>query len=349
MVGGAGFVGSSLSLSLHELEAGLVLVTDNFSRKGCDRNLTRLASAKIDVFHSDVRCPNDLKGLPRCDWIIDAAANPSVLAGVGNGSSLGVIESNLVGTMHLLELAKHWGAGFILLSTSRVYSMSALRDIPIHRVGARFVPVAAGVFPEGASMLGIGEDFSTSPPLSLYGSTKRASELLATEYAYAYRMPVWINRCGVMAGAGQMGGPQQGIISYWIHAVREKKHLRFTGYGGYGLQVRDIFHPADMVEALLMQMQKPPLIGTAPVTVFGGGATNSVSLQELHQWCEERWGSHPVEQIEEAHIMDIPWMVMNTHTADERFGWRVKRNKEDIFEEIAEFADGNENWLSKVL
>lgn len=44
---------------------------------------------------------------------------------------------------------------------------------------------------------------------------------MALEYGAAFDFPVWITRCGVLAGAGQFGTPDQGIFAYWINA-----HLR---------------------------------------------------------------------------------------------------------------------------
>jgi nucleoside-diphosphate-sugar epimerase len=62
----------------------------------------------------------------------DPAANPSVLSGVdGKSNSRQVVEYNLFGTVNLLEYCKRAGAGFILLSTSRVYSIAALAKLPI--------------------------------------------------------------------------------------------------------------------------------------------------------------------------------------------------------------------------
>ena len=49
-------------------------------------------------------------------------------------------------------------------------------------------------------------------------STKLAAETLALEYGEVFDFPAWVNRCGVLAGAGQFGTPDQGIFSYWIHA-----------------------------------------------------------------------------------------------------------------------------------
>ena len=84
-------------------------------------------------------------------------------------------------------------------------------------------------------------DFSTRAPISLYGSTKLAAEALALEYGDAFDFPVWINRCGVLAGAGQFGTPDQGIFSYWIHAHARRRPLRFIGFDGTGKQTGTCF------------------------------------------------------------------------------------------------------------
>jgi CDP-paratose 2-epimerase len=64
------------------------------------------------------------------------------------------------------------------------------------------------------SAAGATESFSTEAPISLYGATKLASERLAQEYANSFGVPVWINRCGVLAGAGQFGTAEQGIFLF---------------------------------------------------------------------------------------------------------------------------------------
>jgi CDP-paratose 2-epimerase len=78
------------------------------------------AAANSDFRHLDIRNASDINSLPPADWVIDAAANPSVLAGVdGKTSSRQLIEHNLLGTINLLEYCKAHRAGFVLLSTSR--------------------------------------------------------------------------------------------------------------------------------------------------------------------------------------------------------------------------------------
>ncbi len=78
---------------------------------------------------------------------------------------------------------------------------------------------------------GVSEQFSTSAPVSLYGATKVTSEQLALEYGDAFGFPVWINRCGVMAGEGQFGRIDQGVFAYWLHSWREGRPLKYIGFG----------------------------------------------------------------------------------------------------------------------
>ncbi len=105
---------------------------DNLSRAGSHLNIEPLRKRGVKLIHADLRSASDLDSIAAVDWIIDAAANPSVLAGIdGTTSSRQLLEHNLYGTVNLLELAKRHRAGFVLLSTSRVYSIKSLADIPV--------------------------------------------------------------------------------------------------------------------------------------------------------------------------------------------------------------------------
>jgi len=62
-------------------------------------------------------------------------------------SSRQLIDHNLYGTVNLLELAKKYRAGFTLLSTSRVYSVKALSEIPVIVEDAAFAADVAVPLP----------------------------------------------------------------------------------------------------------------------------------------------------------------------------------------------------------
>jgi CDP-paratose 2-epimerase len=344
ITGICGFVGHALAHSLlQSIEGCKLFGIDNFIRPGSETNRASLKAKGVRILHGDIRCPSDLESLPAVDWVIDAAANPSVLAGVdGQTSSRQLIEHNLGGTINLLEYCRRAQAGFILLSTSRVYHITALAEMPVEIVNGAFQPTA---FPSGVSAEGVAETYSTAAPVSLYGASKVASEILALEYGATYDLPVWINRCGVLAGAGQFGRPDQGIFSYWLHTWKQRRPLKYIGFDAQGHQVRDCLHPDDLADLLRCQLRetgdsiKPRIINVS------GGRVGSRSLRQISDWCRERWGEHTVSPDPLPRRFDIPWMVLDPRLAQNTWNWAPVRSPESIFEEIARHAEADPAWL----
>ncbi|MDA1047364.1 MAG: NAD-dependent epimerase/dehydratase family protein [Verrucomicrobia bacterium] len=346
ITGICGFAGTSIANTMVQSHSNLqIFGLDNFSRKGSELNISELTDLGIDLIRGDARVQSDLDSMPTVDWVIDCAANPSVLAGLdGQVSSRQVMEHNLLGTINLLEYCKKHGAGLILLSTSRVYSAKALAQLPVHKKGDGF-QLEKDYSETGISFKGIAEGFPTTAPISLYGASKLASEALILEYAEAFDFPVFINRCGVLAGAGQFGKADQGIFSYWIHSFREKKSLKYVGFGGSGFQVRDALHPRDLAPLLIRQMEEPEK--NAPrILNLGGGPENATSLHKLSAWCEERFGPNEVSSTPDERPYDAPWIVMDSSMAREVWDWSPKTGLEEILKEIAGHAEKNPNWLT---
>lgn len=346
ITGICGFVGSTLAQAWMDAVDNITIYgLDNFVRPGSENNRNHLQKLGIKLFYGDIRMASDFDALPSVDWVIDAAANPSVLAGVdGTTSSRQLIEHNLLGTINILEYCKRHHAGFILLSTSRVYSIAHLAAMEVETVGRAFRLEKEQQLPIGISPAGVREDFSTAPPISLYGGSKLASEVLAMEYGESFDFPVWINRCGVMAGAGQFGRADQGIFAYWINAWLKRHPISYIGFGGNGYQVRDCFHPRDLVSLL----QKQTSTSTAKITRLlnlGGGPENAMSLANLSDWCANRFGSHTVGKITEARRFDIPWLIMDYSLAAAVWGWQPQTSLNTILDEIAHHAQQNPNWL----
>lgn len=360
ITGICGFVGSALAKALREAHSDWELVgIDNLSRAGSWLNRPVLEKdLGVQLYIGDIRSQTDVDLLPKGDWVIDAAANASVLAGVdGKSSARQLVENNLWGTINLLEYCKRNEAGFVLLSTSRVYSIPGIADLELEieestaaglDLRNRFRPKGSQAFPEGLGPAGIAENYSTQPPVSLYGSTKVTSEHLALEYGETYGFPVWINRCGVMAGAGQFGHPAQGIFAFWIHAFREGRPLKYIGFDGKGRQVRDCLHPRDLVPLLEQQMaepagtEKPRIINTA------GGVVNSMSLAELTAWCRARYPESATgepEESPEVRKFDLAWMVLDSAVAKRVWCWQPQTEMGAILEEIGDYADEHPEWL----
>jgi CDP-paratose 2-epimerase len=346
ITGICGFTGSTLARVFKEFDDHVDLSgIDNFLRPGSEQNRAPLKAVGVRVFHGDVRCPSDFDVLPKVDWVIDAAANPSVLAGVGaDSSSRQSVEHNLGGTINLLEYCKRTGAGFVLLSTSRVYSIAPLASLPLTVEKDAYRPQIGRDSPAGLSSEGVTENFSTTPPLSIYGVTKLASEMLALEYGAAFGFPVWINRCGVLAGAGQFGKPDQGIFSFWINAYLRRQPLRYIGFDGEGHQVRDCLHPRD-VAAVVWQQMRSPNRTIERIQNVGGGVASAMSLAQLSAWCAARFGKHKVERDPGSRPYDLPWMILDSTRATRQWDWHRSVTLEQILEEIAHHAEAHPEWL----
>jgi len=344
VAGICGFVGGQVALGLQRrMPDADIWGIDNLIRPGSQLTRPALTRARIRVRHGDVRCASDFETLGDFDWVIDAAANPSVLAGMdGRTSSRQLIEHNLIGTINLLEFCRQRRAGLLLLSTSRVYSIDVLSALPLTVVDEGFVP-ADGTWPAGSSSEGLTEAFSTAAPISLYGATKLASEALALEYGSAFELPVVIDRCGVIAGAGQFGTAEQGVFSFWIGSWTARRSLAYLGFGGTGHQVRDALHPDDLAGLIHLQLGR----GTAASGVWnvGGGRSRALSLAQLSRWCRERLGNHSVRADPTQRRWDVPWVVIDSRRAAGTFGWRPSRSLDAMLTDIAAHYADHPEWL----
>jgi CDP-paratose 2-epimerase len=348
ITGGAGFVGGSLALAFkrHFPDVAVTSV-DNLSRRGSELNLPRLQDHGVTFIHGDVRCPEDVADWPPFDLLIDCSAQPSVHAGQ-TGSPLSVIQNNLQGTVLCAEAARRQGAAVVFLSTSRVYPIGAVNDLPFREDESRFRWDESAGTP-GFSANGIAEDFPLAGARSFYGATKLASELVLQEYAYTYRVPLLINRCGVLGGPWQMGKVDQGVITFWVARHLLDRPLRYTGFGGRGKQVRDLLHVDDLFDLLARQLKTA---GTWNGRVYnvGGGLEVSTSLAELTEVCQEVTGNAvPVGAEPATAPVDVRIYITDARRAAAEFGWRPRLGVRAIVEEIYRWIGAHRGMLQPIL
>lgn len=348
ITGGAGFVGSNLALMLkRDLAGARVVAFDNLRRRGSELAVERLRAGGVAFQHGDIRHPGDIDEAGPFDLLIECAAEPSVHAGYG-GSPAYVVDTNLMGTVNCLEAVRRHGAGMVFLSTSRVYPIAPMRALPLEPRGARLVLPDGAVGP-GWSEAGIRIDFPLAGPRSIYGATKLASELLVEEYRAMYGLACVINRCGVLTGAWQMGKVDQGVVVLWASRHLYGGDLGYSGFGGEGLQVRDLLHVADLYDLLRIQMADMTTHGQGLYNV-GGGAENAVSLRELTALCCERSGRPMVIRSDpDTRPADIPWYVTDNGKATEATGWRPRRSVPVILDEIFDWLTTHRARLEPIL
>lgn len=315
ITGGAGFVGSNLADRL--LGSGQrVLVFDNLSRAGVEKNLewlTKTHGDLLDVEIADVRDTNKLQAAAR-----DAAAVFHFAAQVAVTSSLDNpiedFEINARGTLNLLEALRGVPTPPPLLFTSTNKVYGGFSDTTVVRRHTRYAPAdkwleAHGVSEERAL------DFC-----SPYGCSKGAADQYVLDYAHTYGMPCAVFRMSCIYGPRQFGNEDQGWLAHFVIQTLARKPI--TIYGD-GLQVRDVLFVDDLVDAfLLAQAHMDRIAGDA--FNIGGGPKNTVSLVELLDLIRELNGGECAIRFEPWRLADQRYYVSNTAKFRSVTGWRPK-------------------------
>jgi len=347
ITGGAGFVGSALGLGLAQRYPDWqITALDNLKRRGSELNLPRLKQADIQFIHGDVRNTEDLDPVAlQPDLILECSAEPSVLAGYASPGY--VLQTNLVGTVNCLELARQTQADFIFLSTSRVYPIAYLNALEFTETETRFQLLDQQPFP-GVSSQGVSEEFPLNGARSLYGATKLASELLVAEYADAYGLRTVINRCGVLTGPWQMGKVDQGVFALWIAFHYFQRSLKYIGYGGTGKQVRDFLHVTDLLDVIDIQIHRLEELRGQTFNV-GGGTNNTLSLYETTQLCQEITGQQiPITPVSDTRAGDVPIFITDSRKVMSATGWQPQKDAKTTLTEIYEWIHQYKQQVSEI-
>jgi CDP-paratose 2-epimerase len=347
VTGGAGFVGSNLALNWkrHAPDTEIIAL-DNLKRRGSELALPRLRAGGVTFHHGDVRLPEDLDAIGPIDLMIECSAEPSVHAGYGQSPAY-LVNTNLTGLINCLEHLRRTGGDLVFLSSSRVYPIAGLRALKLHQQQDRLTPAQPDG--QGWSSAGISETFPLTGARSLYGATKLAAELLIEEYRAMYGLKAVINRCGVIAGPWQMGKVDQGFVVLWMARHLFGGPLSYSGFGGHGIQVRDILHVDDLFDLLRRQTSHWSAMDGATLNV-GGGPAVSVSLRELTRHCAALTGcTLDIGQDPETRPADIPWYVSDCHAVTQATGWRPTRDVAAILGDIHRWLLAERVQLESIL
>ena len=321
ITGGCGFVGSNLAEYLSKRGYKIITI-DNFSRKGSLLNYRRIKKIGIKNYKIDISDENQLKKVFKTDLIIDCCAETSVEASKKNSNK--VFNTNLIGTLNILNKCRKDKSGIIFLSSSRVYSLSALNKIITKKYLNKEIAIRKT----------IDINFDTLDVKTIYGYTKFASEQLIKEYSYLNKIKYIINRCGVISGPWQFGKIDQGFVSLWVWKFLNNKKISYIGYGGYGHQVRDILHVDDLCNLVFFQIKKFNHINNITLSV-GGGLKNSISLFKLTKICKKIINNNIyIKRVLKTSNYDIPYFVSSIKNVKKLYDWKPRKNVSDIVREV---------------
>jgi UDP-glucuronate 4-epimerase len=159
------------------------------------------------------------------DRIVHLGAQPGVRYSIQNPHAY--VQSNLVGHLNLLELARHRGVGhMVYASSSSVYG--------------------------GNDTLPFRVEDRVDHPLSLYAATKKSDELMSETYAHLYRLPLTGLRFFTVYGP--WGRPDMGV---WLFtkAILAGDPIDVFGHGDMR---RDFTYIDDIVSGVVAALDNPP-------------------------------------------------------------------------------------------
>lgn len=348
VTGGAGFVGSSVCIELKRKYPHYnIIAFDNLRRRGSEINLADLFNHQISFLHGDIRNWEDIEVIGDFDVMIDASAEPSVLAGIESEPTY-VINNNLHGSLNCFKACLKNQAKLIFFSTSRVYPINRIEEANIIEETTRFA-FARQQNEIGISNKGISEKLNLDGHRSFYGATKLASELFIKEYVTFYGLEATIIRLGVIAGPRQMGKTDQGIATLWMANHFWKRPITYIGYNGTGKQVRDIIHINDVVALVDNQIHHIELF-SGKIYNVGGGVKNSVSLLEMTEICQDITGNKVESKKNlQNRSADLKIYISDTTQIEEDLGWMPTYSIQHTLEDIYTWIKVNEKKLSKIL
>ena len=149
-----------------------------------------------------------------------------------------------------------------------------------------------------------------------------------------YGLRTVINRCGVVSGPWQMGKIDQGFVVLWLSRHLFGGPLSYMGFGGHGLQVRDVLHVDDLYDLIVRQLNGLNEYSGSLFNV-GGGMANSISLRELTAKSEQLSGrTIELGRTPETRDADIPFYVSDCQAVTHTTGWMPTRLLDKILEDV---------------
>jgi UDP-glucuronate 4-epimerase len=233
------------------------------------------------------------------DAIVHLAAQPGVRYSVENPRAY--IESNLVGSFNVLEVARtHKVDHLLLASTSSVYG--ANENIPFK------------------------ENDRTAFPLSLYAATKGASELLSHSYSNLWEIPTTAFRFFTVYGP--WGRPDMAMFKF-VDAMLKGEPIDVYNDGK---MERDFTYVDDLVEAVVRLLDRPPARGArvsgdslspvAPWRVVNVGRGQPVDLMDFIKEIERTLGREALLNFMPMQAGDVTRTFADTSLLETLTGYR---------------------------
>ena len=309
ITGVAGFIGFHIAKSL--LERGhRVIGIDNLNAY-YDVSLKKARLEQISphqnfiFYHEDI---NDLDALKKIlsRHHIDRICNMAAQAGVRYSIDhpFAYEESNLKGFLNLLEAARQFPVNnFVFASSSSVYGNNKKMPFSVKD--------------------------KVDTPISLYGATKKANELMAHTYSHLFNIPLTGLRYFTVYGP--WGRPDM-ALSIFTNSILNGKPIDIYNYGK---MKRDFTYIDDIVDGTISALDSP-----FKYEIFNLGNSNTIELMELIKILEEELGIEAKKNFLPLQPGDVPETYADIKKARKMLGFSPKTSiKTGINKFLAWYCD----------
>ena len=317
ITGGAGFIGANLTKYL--LDQGQeVVVVDNFS-SGQRKNIKEfLDHPKFKLIVHDIRKPLKLNGIDQIYHLASLASPDHYLF-----DPVATLETNILGTKNILDLALENKAKILFTSTSEVYG-----DPQVHPQREDYF---GNVNPIGRR--------------SCYDEGKRAAETLFMDYHREYRLDIRIVRLFNIYGPRMSMNDGRVISNFVFQTLNNEK---ITIYGD-GTHTRSFMYIDDLLPALTKIMEQGEDMG--PINLGNPEEKTILELAEnVREIMKSKRDFNFIEVDLHAGRMDDPKVrCPDIHRAQSLINWTPKISlKNGLEKTIDYFKEENKN-KNKVL
>ena len=317
ITGTAGFIAARVAelllLAGHEV-SGVDNLNDAYDVRLKHWRLTRLTALvgfrfqQLDI--SDRQALAEYwRGKPRVDAVINLAARAGVRPSVDNPWVY--LDTNLTGTLNLLECCRHAGVPkFVLASSSSVYGASS--EMPYR------------------------EGTNTDQPLSPYAASKKAAETLCYTYHCLHGIDISVLRYFTVFGPA--GRPDMSPFRFvqWISEGRPVVVF------GDGRQRRDFTYVDDIAAGTIASLRP---LGYAIINL---GSDHPVALMEIIRLIEGLTGRAAQLEFRPAHAADVPATWADIRRAGELLAWKPETSLETGFASLVAWYQANQSWASQI-
>lgn len=340
ITGGAGFIGSNLAARLLRQSSVSVRIFDNLSRRGVRQNVEWLRSiapsGRLQIVQGDVRNSEQV-----ADAVTDASEIYHFAAQVAVTTSVEFprtdFEVNACGTLNVLEAARRSAKKPMVLFTSTNKVYGSLSSVSVRAGDTAYMAV-------DPAFTGVTE----STPLdfhSPYGCSKGAADQYVRDYARIYDLPTVVFRMSCIAGPRQFGTEDQGWVAHFLYSILDEKTISVYGDG---LQVRDVLHVDDLLDAMEAVRSRLPQT-RGEVFNLGGGTDRRISVVEMLDRIGNLTGRLYRVRRFAVRPGDQPLYIADTSKLSSLTGWRARRSLDETLGDIHSFWLQNRATIERIM